>query len=239
MAEKFVHNMFRRLGNDIEHRGEVVVIGLGRFGSALSRSLIEMGHEVLGIDLDPEHVQEHTGLLTHVAEADTTNEMALRQLGVADATTVAVCIGADIEASVLTTVALSDLGIPNIWAKAMTEPHGRILSRVGAHNVVFPEAEMGSRVAHLITGRVLEYIALDDEFVLVELAAPPPLVGVPLGESNLRRDHRVTIVCHKPDSGRFTHTDRDTVLRPADLVVVAGRRNDVDAFASTLRPPTS
>ncbi|WP_424346063.1 potassium channel family protein [Ilumatobacter sp.] len=226
-----MHNMFRRFESEIEHRGEIIVIGLGRFGSSLSRSLVDMGHEVLGVDLDPANVQAHTGVLTHVAEADTTNDQTLRQLGVADARTVAVCIGADVEASVLTTVAVSDLGVPNIWAKAMTEPHGRILSRVGAHNVVFPEAEMGTRVAHLITGRMLEYIALDDDFVLVELAAPRSLVGVPLGESNLRRDHQVTIVCHKPDSGLFTHTDRDTVLSAADLVVVAGRREAVDAFS--------
>jgi len=230
LAEKFVHNMFRGLGPDITHRGEIIVIGLGRFGSSLSRTLIDMGHEVMGIDVDPDNVQAHAELLTHVAEADTTNEQTLRQLGVGDATTVAVCIGADIEASVLTAVALTDLGVPNIWAKAMTEPHGRILSRVGAHNVVFPEAEMGQRVAHLITGGVLEYVALDEDFVLAEMAAPKSLVGVPLGDSNLRRDHRVTIVCHKPDSGRFTHADRDTVLNPQDLIVVAGRRDDVDSF---------
>ncbi len=235
MAERFVHNMFRRLVSEVEHSGEIIVIGLGRFGSSLSRSLVDMGHEVLGVDLDPDNVQTHTGVLTHVAEADTTSEAALRQLGVADATTVVVCIGADVEASVLTTAAIADLGVPNIWAKAMTEPHGRILSRVGAHNVVFPEAEMGSRVAHLITGHVLEYIALDDDFVLVELTAPASLVDVPLGESNLRRDHQVTIVCHKPDSGLFTHTDATTVLSAADLIVVAGRRGDVDKFALAAR----
>ena len=235
MAEKFVHNMFRNLGPQIEHRGEIVVIGLGRFGSSLSHSLVEMGHEVLGIDIDTDNVQAHAGVLTHVAEADTTNADALRQLGVADATTVAVCIGADVEASVLTTAALSDLEVPNIWAKAMTAPHGRILSRVGAHNVVFPEAEMGVRVAHLIAGGVLEYVALDEDFVLAEMKAPTQLVDVVLGDSNLRRDHRVTIVCHKPDSGRFTHTDRETVLKAQDLVVVAGRRADVDAFGKASR----
>ena len=177
MAEKLVQNMLRGLGPAIEHRGEIIVIGLGRFGSALSRSLVDMGHEVLGLDLDPEHVQEHADLLTHVVEVDTTSERALRQLGVADATTVIVCIGADVEASVLTTAALSDLEIPNIWAKAMTEPHGRILARVGAHNVVFPEAEMGARVAHLVTGRMLEYVALDEDFVLAEMAAPSSITA--------------------------------------------------------------
>ena len=227
-----VQKMLRGLGPTVEHRGEIIVIGLGRFGSALSRTLIEMGHEVLGLDLDPQNVQEHTGLLTHVAEVDTTSLRALRQLGVADATTVIVCIGNDVEASVLTTAALADLGVPNIWAKAMTEPHGRILGRVGAHNVVFPEAEMGARVAHLVTGRLLEYLALDEDFVLVEVVAPESLVGVPLGETNLRRDHRVTIVCHKPPGGGFSHADRETVLTPNELIVVAGTREHVEAFAT-------
>lgn len=234
MAEKLIHNMLRGFGQ-VEHRGEIIVIGLGRFGSSLSRSLVDMGHEVLGLDLDPENVQEHTGVLTHVAEVDTTSVRALRQLGVADATTVIVCIGDDIEASVLTTAALSDFGVANIWAKAMTDAHGRILAKVGAHNVVFPEAEMGARVAHLVTGRMLEYVALDEDFVLAEVAAPASMVGIPLGESNLRRDHRVTIVCHKPAGSGFSHADRDTVLNANDLIVVAGTRDDVETFGRFVR----
>ncbi len=235
MADNFFHHMLRGLDPQVQHRGEVIVIGLGRFGSALSRSLVDMGHEVLGLDEDAERIAEHSDVLTHVAEVDTTSVKALKQLGVADATTVVVCIGADIEASVLTTAALSDLEIPNIWAKAMTEPHGRILARVGAHNVVFPEAEMGSRVAHLVTGGLLEYVALDDDFALVEMVTPHGIVGVPLGDSNLRKDHRVTIVCVKPRDGGFTYADRETVLEANDLIVVAGHRAHIEKFADTPR----
>ena len=227
-----LHTMFRGLQRDVQHTGEFIVIGLGRFGSALATTLIDMGHEVLGIDADGERVQELSGVLTHVAQADTTSPKALKQLGVADAVTVAVCIGADVEASVLTTAALSDLEIPNIWAKAFTEPHGRILSRVGAHHVVFPEAEMGTRVAHLLTGEVIEYLSLDGDFVLIETVTPPWLVGKPLGETNLRRDFKVTVVCVKPESGAFTYAERETVLGANDLVVVAGHRADIDRFAS-------
>jgi trk system potassium uptake protein TrkA len=226
--------MFRGLHRDVEHTGEFIVIGLGRFGSALATTLIDMGHEVLGIDADGERVQELSDVLTHVAQADTTSPKALKQLGVADAVTVAVCIGADVEASVLTTAALSDLEIPNIWAKAFTEPHGRILSRVGAHHVVFPEAEMGTRVAHLLTGEVIEYLSLDGDFVLIETVTPRWLVGQQLGETNLRRDFKVTVVCVKPESGAFTYAERDTVLGANDLVVVAGHRADIDRFASAV-----
>jgi len=226
--------MLRGFRGDISHEGEFIVIGLGRFGSALATTLIEMGNEVLGIDADPVRVQEHSDVLTHVAEADTTSVKALRQLGVADAVTVAVCIGADVEASVLTTAALADLGVPNIWAKAFTEPHGRILSRVGAHNVVFPEAEMGTRVAHLLTGEFIEYISLDDDFILIETVAPSWLVGRPLGETNLRRDYKVTIVCIKPADGGFTYAESATVLGPNGLIVVAGHRADIERFAESV-----
>lgn len=231
MADKLLHTVLRGFQSEVDHEGEFIVIGLGRFGSALATTLVDMGHEVLGIDSDPARVQQHSGLITHVVEADTTNVTALEQLGVADAVTVAVCIGSDVEASVLTTAALADLNVPNIWAKAVTEPHGRILTRVGAHNVVFPEAEMGSRVAHLLTGEVIEYLALDDDFVLIETVAPSWLVGHTLGDTNLRREYKVTIVCLKPDNGVFTYAESATVLQANDLIVVAGHRADIGRFA--------
>lgn len=230
-ANKTIHTILSGVTTTrVEHRGEIVVIGLGRFGSSLAHTLTDMGYEVLGVDFSDEKVQEHAGTLTHVVQADTTSERALRQIGVADAVTVVVCIGTDVESSVLTTVALVDLGVQNIWAKAITEPHGRILQRVGAHHVVFPEAEMGHRVAHLVTGQLLEYIALDDDFVIAELIAPDELVGVPLGESNLRARYKVTVVCLKPAGGQFTYADRATVLTPSDLIVIAGHRADVERF---------
>ena len=215
----------------VEHEGEIVVVGLGRFGSSLALTLVEMGYEVLGVDMSEERVQEHADSLTHVVQADTTSERALRQIGVQDAITAAVCIGTDVEASVLTAAALSDLGIRNIWAKAITEPHGRILQRVGAHHVVFPEADMGNRVAHLLTGQMLEYFALDDDFVLAELIAPEAFVGIPLGESDLRAKYKVTVVCVKPVGKAFTYAERTTVLDRQDLIVIAGHRADVERFS--------
>ncbi len=219
----------------IEHEGEIVVIGLGRFGSSLARALVGMGYEVLGVDMSAERVQDMSGLLTHVVQADTTNMDTLRQIGVADAVTVVVGIGTDVEASVLTTVALDDLGIKNIWAKAITQAHGSILSRVGAHHVVFPEAEMGARVAHLVTGSMLEYFVLDEDFVIAEVIAPEQLMGIPLGESSLRARYKVTVVCVKPANGQFTYADRDTVLHDNDLIVIAGHRNDVERFTDRER----
>ena len=225
--------MWDGLRPQIQHQGEIVVIGLGRFGSAMASTLIDMGHEVLGLDADPERVQQHADLLTHVAQADTTNERTLRQLGVGDAVTAVVAIGADVEASVLTTGALVDIGVPNIWAKALTEPHGRILQRVGAHHVVFPEAEMGSRVARLVTGALIEYFALDEDFVLVEMKVPTNIAGMHLGDTRLRADYKVTVVCIKPEGQSFTYAESATMLGEHDLIVVAGHRGDIERFAHT------
>ena len=234
MPESKIHDLLDAFTHArIKHEGEFVVIGLGRFGSSLATTLVDMGHEVLGVDVDEERVQEHTDVLTHVVQADTTSERTLRQIGAADAVTVAVCIGTDVESSVLTASALADLGVKNIWAKAITRPHGRILERVGAHHVVFPEADMGSRVAHLVTGQMLAYFALDDDFVIVELIAPEAFIGIPLGESDLRAEYKVTVVCVKPAGGQFSYAERTTVLNTNDLIVIAGHRADVERFTKT------
>jgi trk system potassium uptake protein TrkA len=233
MSDKIFHSVIGGLTSQrIQHEGEIIIIGLGRFGSSLASTLVDLDYEVLGVDSDRDIVAEHAGHLTHVVEADTTNVRALRQIGAADAVTAVVCIGTGIEASILTTTALVDLGVKNIWAKAITAAHGSILSRVGAHHVVYPEAEMGARVAHLVTGQMLEFLALDDNFVIAELIAPHELVGIPLGRSNVRSKYKVTVVCVKPAGGQFTYADSDTVLSPSDLIVIAGHRSDVDRFTA-------
>jgi trk system potassium uptake protein len=152
--------------------GSVIVIGLGRFGTSLALTLETLGSEVLGVDARADRIADLRDQLSHVAEADTTDVRALEQLGAAEFDRAVVAIGTDMEASILTTAALVDLGIRDIWAKSMTQPHARILERVGAHHVVFPEAQMGERVAHLVAGRVLDFLPLDTGFALVEATAP-------------------------------------------------------------------
>lgn len=210
----------------------VVVIGLGRFGGELARTLTTIGHEVLAIDTDPRRVQQYSKVLAHVAQADASDVDALRQLGVHEMTTAIVAIGNGIESSVLVTAALIDLGIPRVWAKAISTEHRRILERVGAHHVVQPEREMGERVAHLIAGTMLEYISLDDVFVLAEVRAPTSLIGRALGESGLRAKYKVTVVCIKHPGESFTYAEAVTVIREHDLLVVAGTSDDVDRFVA-------
>ena len=165
-------------GGPADHRvamageAEFLVCGLGRFGGALARELVDLGHEVLGVDADAKPVQDHAAILTHVVQADTTDPDAMQQIGAAEFKTAIVAIGTDMEASILTAALLVELGISRIVAKAITTPHGKILERVGAHRVVFPERDMGVRVAHTVTGRTIDYIQLDPGFALVETTAP-------------------------------------------------------------------
>jgi len=211
--------------------GEVVVVGLGRFGGALARSLTDLGYSVLGIDSDPELVQQCSQWLTHVVQADATSSDAMAQLGVAEFETAVIAIGTDIESSILATALVVDLGLPRVWAKAITRSHGRILERVGAHRVVFPERDMGVRVAHMLVGRTIDYVQLDEGFALLETVAPRDLHGLTLEGAQVRRRHGVTVVCVKPDGGQWTFATADTVVGERDVLVVAGDTTRVEAFA--------
>ncbi|SFP68016.1 trk system potassium uptake protein TrkA [Amycolatopsis arida] len=209
----------------------VVVIGLGRFGGSLARELARGGCEVLGIDADARRVQRYADELTHTAVADTTDEETLIQLGVKEFRRAVVGIGTDIEASILTTSLLADLHVENIWAKAVSRQHGRILERVGAHHVVLPEHDMGERVAHLVTGRMLDYIEFEDDYTIVKTLAPEEAIGRTLGDSRLRVRHGVTVVGVKRPGKGFTHATAETVIHQDDILVVSGRRDDVEDFA--------
>ncbi len=209
-----------------------MVIGLGRFGSAVADQLAELGHEVMGIEADEHLVQAASGEMTYVVQADATDEAAMRQLGVPDVRHAVVAIGQGTQASILATATLSDLGVPDIWAKAQTAQHARILERVGAHHVVFPERDMGRRVAHRVTGAMLEYVQFDDSFALVETRVPAALVGRTLLDSGIRGDHGVNVVGVKQPGGSFTHPRPDSVLSPGCLLLVAGEVASVERFAA-------
>ncbi len=198
----------------------------------MAAELVRLGFEVLGVDGDGERIQEHAETLTHVVQADATDEEALRQLGVGDFSYAVVGIGSDIEASVLVTAALVDLQVANIWAKAVSRPHGRILERVGAHHVVFPEHDMGYRVAHLVGGRIIDWFQLDEDFAMVETIVPDELVGQSLGGMGIRSRYGVTVVCVKPPGQSFTYATPDTVMAAEDILLVAGEKRHAEDFAN-------
>lgn len=212
----------------------VVVIGLGRFGGTVAKSLSLLGHEVLAIEEDLALVQDWSDQLTHVVQADASNIEALRRLGVADFQHAVVGIGSDIEASVLTVLALSEIGVPDIWAKAISANHGKILEKTGAHHVVYPEAAMGERVAHLVTGKMIDFIEFDDDFAIVKTRPPKEALGKTLGEAQLRTRYGITVVGVKRPREDFTYAQPNTLVVEGDLLIISGPTQKVERFAALL-----
>ena len=209
----------------------VLVIGLGRFGASIALTLEKLGTEVLAIDTDEGLVQKYSGQLTHVVRADATQPEVLDQVGAADFSIAVVGVGTTIEASVLITANLVDLGKPVIWAKAISSAHGRILQRIGAHHVVYPEADAGKRVAHLVNGRLMDFIEFDDDFAIVKMHPPHEVQGLTLAESDIRQRYGVTVVGVKSPGKDFTYAVPETMVAAHDLLIVSGRTELIEKFS--------
>ena len=214
------------------YEDSILVVGLGRFGGSISLTLERLGHEVLAVDANLELVQEWSTRLRHVSQIDATNESAMRQLGADQFDIAVVGIGDNIEASLLSTGVLLDLGVPEVWAKAITPAHGRILERSGARHVIYPERDAGERTAHLLTGRLIDYIEFDDGFAIVKMKAPREALGRTLGQSALRTKYGVTIVGVKRGGEDFTHAVPETTVRDGDLLIVSGASHLIEKFAA-------
>jgi len=211
------------------HSANVAIIGLGRFGSALATELVNSGHQVLGIDSDDRIVQSMSTILTHVVSADTTDEDNLRELGIADMDSAVVAIGADLESSILTASLLLQLGVKQVWAKANSASHGRILTQIGVHHVIFPEYEMGRRVAHQVSGESLDYVHIDEDFVMVKTYVPEVFEGKLLSEAKIRASYGVTVVAINDGNG-YKPAFPESVLQKGDTIVIAGPKGPLDQF---------
>ena len=209
-----------------------LVCGLGRFGSATAVAMTRLGRHILAIDRDPRIVQDFAGRLTRVVEADTTNAEALTQLGCGDFPVAIVGIGTSIESSVLTCSNLVELGIGQIWAKAITPAHGTILERIGVHKVIYPESDAGVRVAHLISGALQEFIEFDDGFAIVKMRPPAETQGFTLAESNVRKKYGVTVVGVKSPGQDFTYARPETRVSSHDTLIVSGQTKLIERFAA-------
>jgi trk system potassium uptake protein TrkA len=214
------------------HEDSILVVGLGRFGGSMASTLEALGHEVLAVDANLDLVQEWSTRLRHVTQIDATNESAMRQLGAEQFDIAVVGIGDNIEASLLSTGVLLDLGVPEVWAKAITPAHGRILERSGAKHVIYPERDAGERTAHLLTGRLMDYIEFDDGFAIVKMKAPGEACGKTLGETALRSKYGVTIVGVKRRGQDFTHAVPETLVQDGDLLIVSGASHLIEKFAA-------
>ena len=174
---------------------QYLVVGLGRFGSALARELAEQGMQVLAIDRNIEVVEAHRSVLTDVVRGDAMDVDVLRQLGVEDFEAAVITMGDDVRASSVITMHLKELGVPYVIAKASDDFHGRMLAKLGADKVIFPERDMGRRIAHnLISEKIMDFIELSPDYSLVEMQPRPEWVGKTLQELDLCRRQRINVV---------------------------------------------
>jgi trk system potassium uptake protein TrkA len=204
------------------------VIGLGRFGSSLAVTLSRMGHEVLAIDQDENRVEDIIEHVTHAVQADAKDEHTLRELGIRNFDAVIVAIGQDMQTSILVTVILKEMNVPKVVAKAQTALHGKVLSRIGADKVVFPERDMGERVARaLVSNNIMEQINLSPEFSIVELVAPKNFVGKTLQELAFRRELGINILAIRRNDDIIISPGANSRVLENDVLVAIGHNDNI------------
>jgi len=224
---------------------QFLVIGLGRFGKAVALTLASKGHEVLAIDKDESRVTEVEDKVSQALVIDSTNEKAMKSLGISDFDYVIVCMSSNMEASILTTMIVKDSGAKKVVAKAGTEVHAKILKRIGVDKVVFPEAEMGQRVAESLSSpKIFDYIELSEDYSIVEIVTPDVFVGKTLAEIDLRKKYGLQVIAIRrkvphlnEDTGQVGYDTKvllapgpDQELLKGDILVVLGETPKIEQF---------
>ncbi|WP_061712678.1 potassium channel family protein [Kocuria palustris] len=212
-------------------RNPVLIVGLGRFGSALAEQLVKQNTEVLAIERDGGLTQQWTNSLTHAIEADATDVEVLHQIGVEQFDSAVVGVGTSIESSVLITANLVDLGIPRVWAKAISSAHEKILRRIGCHHVIRPEHDAGISVAHLVSGQMLDFIQFNEDFAIAKMRPPKELHGRSIDECQPRRRHGVNIIGVKSPGEDFAYAQPNTLVTADDTIIVSGSTVQLEKFA--------
>lgn len=213
----------------------VLLIGMGRFGIALAQQLVDQDKEVLAVDRHRSLVQKYADALTHTVEADATDIEALRQLGAEDFDSAVVGVGTSIESSVLIAANLVDLGVNQVWAKAINPTHGKILTRIGCHHVIYPEHDAGVRAAHLVSGQMMDFIKFDDDFAIVKMRPPKALQGKTINESQPRKRHQVNVVGVKSPGKDFVYAQPDTKVSPVTPLWSAATSHSSNTSPTTRR----
>lgn len=210
----------------------VCVIGLGRFGRSVAVTLAHLGHEVLGVDVNEALVEAVKDNITEAIVADAQEERALESIGISNFDTAVVAIGDDIQASILVTLLLKEHGVPRVIAKAVNEVHGKVLEKVGADQVVYPEREMGEKIAHYIdSSNILNYIDLSGDCTIVEVEATRKMFGKSLREMDLRSRYGVSVLAVRRGEGVIVAPDGDFSVRPGDRIIVLGETQKVETFS--------
>lgn len=214
---------------------EFAVIGLGRFGGSICRELCLEGMPVLAIDRDEDRINEFKNIALHAVIADATDEETLKELGIKNIDHVIVAIGDNIQASILTTVILTELGIKKITVKAQNDYHEKILNKIGAHQVVHPERDMGKRIAHsIMSNNILDYLELSDEHSIVEVIAGEKMVGKTLIDLDIRANYGCNVVAIKEGKHINVSPHANDAIQANDILIVIGSDKDISRFEKDL-----
>jgi len=228
------YNHLRNLEDTPTVRKQFAIIGMGRFGSSVAKTLSQLGFEVLAIDHREETVQEVSAFVTHAVQADSTDEEALRALGIRNFDVVVVAIGEDIQASILTTLILKEMGIPTTVVKAVNDLHGKVLKKIGADKVVYPERDMGQRVAHhLISSNIIDYIELSADYSIVEIKVSKQMIGKSLKQLDIRAKYGCNVIAIKQNEKLIIPPSAEEPLRIDDILVIVGKNSDLQTFEVT------
>lgn len=219
---------------------QFVVFGLGSFGTAIATTLVELGHEVLGVDNDMEKVDNLKDVLTKVVKIDMTDEKVLHELGVRNFDAAIVCLGTDLESSILITIMLKEMGLKYIIAKANSPLHGKVLEKIGADRVVYPERDEGIRIARsLIMPNIKHQMELNKRYSLIEIAALPDFYDKTLGELDLEEKYGILLLAIRRGSKfTLTPTNKHTVHENENLILV-GENKKIDQLIAKHKPSTS
>ncbi len=214
---------------------QFIVIGLGSFGASVARTLVDKGHNVLAVDTDSEKVQMLANVVTHAVEVDATDEESLRTLGVGNFDVAIISIGDNVHANVLSTLILKELGVPYVIVKAHDGLHGNLLSKVGADRVIYPERDMGVRIAHnLMSSSVLDYLEFSPDYSIIELPVPENMVGKNLVELNIRNRYNINVVAIKRESEINITLSAEERFKSGDVMIVFGENDDLRDFENTI-----
>ncbi|MDQ0268538.1 potassium channel family protein [Cytobacillus purgationiresistens] len=212
---------------------QYAVIGLGRFGTSIARRLHEAGQEVLGIDVNEERVEAAELYVTHAVVADTTEEKAISSIGIRNFDCVIVAIGNDMQASILTVMLLKDLGVKKIIAKALDKRHGQVLDKIGTDLIIYPERDMGERVANqLLSPNMLNYIELSKEYNIEEIMIPSKMAEKNLRELDIRAKYNVSAIAVVREGDIIISPSPDQIIHKGDFLVIIGNREDIAKFSS-------
>ena len=207
---------------------QFVIIGLGRFGSSIAKTLHSLGNDVLAIDKDEDIVQEISDEVTHAVQLDATDENALRSLGIRNFDVAVVTIGDNIQSSIMATLLVKELGVKYIIAKAQSDLHSKVLYKIGADRVVLPEKEMGVRVAHnLVSTNILDYIELSPDYSVIEIQASKSWSGKTLSDLGLRSKYGINVMAIKRGNDVNISPLAEDIIESDDVIVAIGSGDDL------------